>query len=311
MTARRWLAYGVTAYGLARMARFAAHTAPRVASPWTADVVAVVPARDEAAGIAACVEALRANGVREVVVVDDASSDGTAALAAAAGARVLTAPGHVGKPAACRLGTAATASEWLWFVDADVVVAPDALSRLLADADDTGAALVSALGRVATPTLGTAWLMPEVGLTLARRLDLDAGTFASGQCLLVRRDAYDDAGGHDPAAVVEDLALARAVTARGRLVRVVLAPDLYETAMYGSLREAWDGLLRNAAETRPRPALDALLLAARLLGGRRAYAAQVVVSAGGRLVSRVPVWPAAGAPLAEAWLLANRRRARR
>lgn len=311
----RWLAYGLTAYGLVRMTRFAAFTAPRVASPWSADVVAVVPARDEAATVGACVRALLATGVREVVVVDDASADGTRAAAEAAGARVVTAPplapGQVGKPVACRAGGAATDGEWLWFVDADVVVAPDALSRLLAAADESRAALVSALGRVATPTPAAAWLLPEVGLTLARRLDLADGTFASGQCLLVRRAAYDAAGGHDTGAVVEDVALARALTARGAVVRTVLGPDLYETTMYRTLGEAWRGLLKNTAEVRRRPAVEAAWLAATLLGGRRGYAAQVAVSAGGRLVSRAPLWPAAAAPAAEVWLVANWWRGRR
>jgi cellulose synthase/poly-beta-1,6-N-acetylglucosamine synthase-like glycosyltransferase len=300
------------------MARFAAHTAPRVAGPWpgeAADVVAVVPARDETRGIARCVNALRANGVREVVVVDDASSDGTARLAAAAGARVVTAPplpsGDLGKPAACRSGAAATAGEWLWFVDADVVVAADALARLLATAEESGAALVSALGRIATPNAAMAWLLPEVGLTLARRVDLADGTFASGQCLLVRRAAYDDAGGHDVTAVAEDLALARALTARGLVVRTVLGADLYETAMYANLADAWRGLLKNAADVRRSPLAEAAWLAATLLGGKRVYAVNVVVSAGGRLVSGAPVWPAVAAPFAEMFLIANWWRSRR
>ncbi len=307
------------------MARFAAARAPRALPVDGADVVAVVPARDEAAAVGACVRALRATGVREVVVVDDWSGDATAAVAAAAGARVVAAPalpaGAVGKPAACRAGAGATAGEWLWFVDADVVVAPDAPARLLAVADETGAALVSAFGRVATPTAGAAWLLPEVGLGLARRLAPGAvadpaspAAFASGQCLLVRRAAYDAAGGHDVRAVVEDVALARAVKARGYGVRVVLAPDMFETALYGSLVAAWPGLRKSARVVRPRLAVEAAwalaavapLLAWRTRAGRAAYVAQVVVSAGGRAVSGAPVWPAVAAPFAEVWLFANR-----
>jgi glycosyltransferase involved in cell wall biosynthesis len=306
----------MTAYGVVRMARFARHTAPRVPGPYAvADVVAVVPARDEAAAIGACVAALRATGAGEVVVVDDGSADATADVAAAAGARVVAAPplapGQVGKPAACRAGAAATDSTWLWFVDADVVVAPDALARLLAHADETGADLVSALGRVATPTLAARWLLPEVGLTLARRLDLSDGTFASGQCLLIKRSAYDAAGGHDVRAVVEDVTLARAVTARGGRVETVLAPDLYETTMYATLGEAWRGLLKNSAEVRTKPLTEAAWLAAALAGGLPGYAAAAVVSAGGRVVAKAPVWPALGAPLAELWLIANWWRSRR
>jgi chlorobactene glucosyltransferase len=313
LAAARWGAYGMTAYGLLRMARVARSTAPRVAAPWAADVVAIVPARDEEDGIADCVNALRANGLRDVVVVDDASSDGTAARAREAGARVVGAPpvrtGQHGKPAACRAGAAATASEWLWFVDADVTVARDALSRLLAAADESGASLVSALGRVETPNAAMAWLLPEVGLTLARRVDME--TFASGQCLLVRREAYDAVGGHDVAAVAEDLALARALTQRGYVVRTVLGPDLYTTRMYATLGEAWRGLVKNAADVRRDPRVEYAWLAATLLGGRRAYAANVVVSAGGRLVSGQPLWPAVAAPAAEVWLVANWWRSRR
>jgi cellulose synthase/poly-beta-1,6-N-acetylglucosamine synthase-like glycosyltransferase len=307
----------MTAYGVVRMARFARHTAPRVPGPYAAaGVAAVVPARDEAGVIGACVAALRATGAGEVVVVDDGSADATADVAAAAGARVVAAPplalGQVGKPAACRAGAAAARDAvWLWFVDADVVVAPDALARLLAHADETGADLVSALGRVATPTLAARWLLPEVGLTLARRLDLSDGTFASGQCLLIKRSAYAATGGHDVRAVVEDVALARAVTARGGRVETVLAPDLYETTMYATLGDAWRGLLKNSAEVRTKPLTEAAWLAATLAGGLPGYAAAVVVSAGGRAVAKAPVWPAVAAPLAELWLIANWWRARR
>lgn len=298
---------GVVAWGLARMARFAAHRPPRVLGPATgADVVAVVPARDEEASVGGCVAALLAAGVREVVVVDDASSDRTAAAARAAGARVVAAPppapGDVGKAAACLHGAAETESAWLWFVDADVVVAPDSLARLLAEADESGAALVSAFGSVATPTPGTAWLLPEVGLSLSRRLDLDTGVFASGQCLLVRRDAYP---GHDRAAVVEDVALARDVAARGHLTRAVLAPDLYGTVMYATLGEALHGLRRSRGAVPPGPR-EALWLAAACTPA--GYAAQVVVSAGGRLVSGAPVGPAVAAPFADALLVATRLR---
>ena len=97
-------------------------------------VSVVVPARDEAGRVGACVAALLAQDaeVAEVVVVDDGSRDGTAAVAAAAGARVEAAPapgpGVAGKAAACAPGAArASAGRWLAFVDADVVLAPQAL----------------------------------------------------------------------------------------------------------------------------------------------------------------------------------------
>lgn len=291
-------ALAVTAWGVARMASFARRRAPRTLGRVTADVVAVVPARDEERHVASCVRALLAAGVREVVVVDDASSDRTSDAARREGARVVTAPplapGHAGKAAACLAGAAAVeGGDWLWFVDADVTVAPDCLSRLLAHADETGAALVSAYGSVLTPAPALAWLLPEVGLSLARR---DPAPFASGMCLLVRRAAYP---GHDPAAVVEDVALARAMGGAS----TVLGPDLYRVAMYDSLRDALRGLHRSRSAVPP-GWREALWLAAAC--SPYGYASQVAVSAAARAVSRAPVWPAVGAPLADALLVATR-----
>src|SRR4051812_45306690 len=84
------------------------------------DVRVVIPARDESAVVAACVASVLRQAT-EVVVVDDCSSDGTGALAAAAGARVVRLdgdppPGWTGKPRACVAGAAGATTEWLAFV---------------------------------------------------------------------------------------------------------------------------------------------------------------------------------------------------
>jgi GT2 family glycosyltransferase len=338
----------MTAWGLLRMARFAGarHTLPRVSpdgQPWPASVTAVVPARDEAALIGSCVAALCASGpeLLEVLVVDDASTDATAALASAAGdgrVRVVSAPGlHAGergKPVGCATGAGLASGEWLWFVDADVEVAPDALRRLLACAEETRSSMVSAFGRVAADTPGTAWLLPEVGLTLARRLSLAAvadatsgAAFASGQCLLVRRTAYDALGGHGAVAgsVVEDQDLSALARARGVGQRLALAPDAFTVRMYADVGEAWQGLLKNSAAVRGTSAAAtlreaawaaaalapvALVLSRRAPRGARRVAAmtvgaQVVTSLGGRLVGRAPLWPSVAAPAAEVALVAG------
>jgi hypothetical protein len=151
----------------------------------------------------------------------------------------------------------ATAGRWLAFVDADVVLAPEAISRLLAACRETGAVAGSPLARQATRTLWEELLLPDLGLAVAERLDLDAvadparpQAFLSGQCLLVRREAYEAVGGFGAVAgsLVEDVALAGRLKAAGGRLEVRLAPDLAAVRMYGRFGDLWEGLAKNLAE---------------------------------------------------------------
>jgi hypothetical protein len=303
-------------------------------------VSVVVPARDEAGRVGTCVAALLAQdaAVAEVVVVDDGSADATAAEAARAGARVEPAPpprrGVAGKAAACANGARlASAGRWLAFVDADVVLAPEALSRLLAACLAGGAAAASPLARQATRTWWEELLLPDLGLAVAERLDLGAvadpgrpAAFLSGQCLLVRRDAYDAVGGFGAVAtsLVEDVALAGRLKAAGHRLEVRLAPGLAAVRMYGRFGDLWAGLAKNLAEvwgagTAPlawQAARTAagwapwLALAARPRGpaARRIAMAggllQLTVRAGGRLVAGADPRLALAYPVADLVLLA-------
>jgi hypothetical protein len=302
-------------------------------------VSVVVPARDEAGRVGTCVAALLAQdaAVAEVVVVDDGSADATAAEAGRAGARVEAAPaprpGVAGKAAACAHGArAATAGRWLAFVDADVTLAPEALSRLLAACLAAGAAAASPLTRQATRTWWEELLLPDLGLAVAERLDLDAvadpgrpAAFLSGQCLLVRRDAYEGVGGFGAVAgsLVEDVALAGRLKAAGHRLEVRLAPRLAAVRMYGRFGDLWEGLAKNLAEVwgagtaplawqaartaagwapwlalaaRPGPPARRVALAGGLL--------QLTVRAGGRLVAGADPRLAVAYPLADLVLLA-------
>jgi GT2 family glycosyltransferase len=302
-------------------------------------VSVVVPARNEAGRVGGCVAALLAQdaAVLEVVVVDDGSQDATADEARAAGARVEAAPalgpGVAGKAAACAFGAAsATGGRWLAFVDADVVLAPEALSRLLAACLGSGAVAASPLARQATRSWWEELLLPDLGLAVAERLDLGAladpgrpAAFLSGQCLLVRRDGYDAVGGFAAVAgsLVEDVALARRLKAAGWGLEVRLAPDLAAVRMYGRFGDLWEGLAKNLAEVwgagtaplawqtartlagvapwlavaaRPAPAARRLALAGGLL--------QLTVRLGGRLVAGADPRLAVAYPLADLVLLA-------
>ena len=180
------------------------------------DVRVVIPARDEAAVVAACVAAC-AGQATEVVVVDDGSSDGTTSVAAAAGATVVRLDGDppagwLGKPRACLAGAEGARTEWLAFVDADVVLAPAALATMAGATRKTSTSIV---GGLECRSFWERLLLPELGLALTQE-GFPPG-FASGQCFLVRRDHYEAIGGHGHpsvrGSVVDDRDLALALGA--------------------------------------------------------------------------------------------------
>jgi glycosyltransferase involved in cell wall biosynthesis len=94
----------------------------------------VIPVHNGAAYLEACLKAVRSLRPQplECIVVDDGSTDGSAQVARAAGATVISTPGRRGPAFARNRGAAAARGEILLFVDADVVVPPDTLARLAA-----------------------------------------------------------------------------------------------------------------------------------------------------------------------------------
>jgi dolichol-phosphate mannosyltransferase len=234
---------------VARLARGRSRRPPLAAARTGRQVSVVVPARDEAARIGPCLAGLAGDlDVHEVIVVDDRSSDDTAAVARAHGARVVAGSeppaGWVGKPWALQQGLEAATGDVVVSLDADTRPRTGlcgALAQALEQAD-----LVIASARFICETPGERLLHPSMLASLVYRYgpadsDVPGRILANGQVTAMRRQQLLDAGGYAPAArhMTDDAALARALGRRGWRIAFVDGTALVEVRMYESAAETW------------------------------------------------------------------------
>jgi hypothetical protein len=204
------------------------------------EVSVVVPARDEAGTLPACLAGLLAQDLTrvEVLVVDDGSTDGTAdAARQAAGGesrvKIVTASepqaGWSGKAWACARGFEEAQGRWLVFLDSDVVLAPGALEAALTQAAGADMLVWAPRGsggghplQAALSPLGEALALALLPLDLVEGHPDPRLAWPYGACLVVERGAYQRAGGHAaaPGATALALALGRGVKAAGGRVLV-------------------------------------------------------------------------------------------
>jgi hopene-associated glycosyltransferase HpnB len=244
----------------------------------------VIPARDEAEGIGACIGSLLRQdyaGEWRIVLVDDGSGDGTAAIAhataAALGAQwrlqVVTGaplpPGWTGKlwalaqgietagrTAPERAAPERAAPDYFLLSDADIVYAPEVLSALVARAQAGGSVLTSLMVKLRCESLAERALIPafifffEMLYPFAWVNAPQAATAgAAGGCMLVRADALARAGGIGAIrnALIDDCALAAILKRHGPI---------------------WLGLTQRAHSIRPYPGFEDI----RRMVARSAYA---------------------------------------
>jgi hopene-associated glycosyltransferase HpnB len=234
-------------------------------------VVAIIPARNEAGSVAQVLNALAAQdyvGSFSVIVVDDHSDDGTAAIAqsaqshSAAQIQVVTAPDlpneWTGKLWALNAGvaiTSKTAPDFFWFTDADVIHAPGTLRRLVARAERENLDLASLMVLLQTQTLAERLLIPAFLFFFlllypprwtADRNARTAG--AAGGCVLLRRAALEKIG--DLSAirkeVIDDCALAAAVKGSGGKIWMGLTRASVSLRSYKHFSEIRDMIARTA-----------------------------------------------------------------
>jgi hypothetical protein len=233
-------------------------------------VAVLIPARNEATRIEACLRSLESRSDRngativEVLVMDDGSDDGTDKVVQGMAAgwtgpplRLLTAPpvpsGWLGKPAACAQLAATVSPECdvLVFLDADVRLEPGAVGASAALLAQLDLDLVSpyprqeagtATERLVQPLLQWSWLT-FLPLRLAERTARPSLGAANGQFLVVRRSTYERAGGHGSGRgeVLDDLALLRSIKAVGGHGTVVDGTALATCRMYTSAAQLHEG----------------------------------------------------------------------
>jgi len=227
-------------------------------------VSAIVPARNEEATIVASVESLATQPeIKEIFVINDQSTDGTAEKLAQLSARyaqlrVLETSelpsGWVGKNYAVSLGAAQATGDWLLFTDADGAHLPGSTARALADAAATHAGLVSYSPEQETRTWWERALIPFIYVRLAQKFSYDAvndpespAAAASGQYLLIRREDYERIGGHAAVAgeVLEDVALARIAKQAGIRLHFASGHGIMRVRMYRTFGAMWQGWTKN------------------------------------------------------------------
>jgi len=186
-------------------------------------VSVIVPVYDDAVNIAECVRTLKVVAPdAELIVVDDGSTDDSAAVAERAGAGVVRQARNTGAAAARNAGVQAAAGEILVFVDADVVVAPDAVARLVAvlDASPELAAVFGSYDDTPrAPGLVSQYRNLLHHFVHQHGAD-GASTFWAGLGA-VRRTAFDLVGGFDPRVRgIEDIELGYRLRAKGFRIRL-------------------------------------------------------------------------------------------
>ncbi len=235
-------------------------------------VAFIIPARDEEHNVEPCVRSLFSQDYPSdrfsVFVVDDHSSDRTVSVVTELARhqprlQLLLSPPlpprWIGKSHACLIGARAVSAEteWLCFLDADVLAAPALLASAVAAAEADRLDLLS--------------LSPQHGLiSFAERLVIPCGLFvlafsqdlrrvqsrqsdhviATGQFMLIRNSIYQAVGGHAAvhSVISEDVALARLIKRAGGRVVLRNGRQLVAARMYTGWRTLWPGLSKNLVD---------------------------------------------------------------
>lgn len=221
----------------------------------------IIPARNEERTLPFLLQSVMKWEKRpaEILVVDDASTDSTAAIARSFGATVITSgalpPGWTGKTWACSQGFERAAADWLLFLDADTYFAPDGLAKIVSTyaAMGDGSIALSVL-----PYHETKEPYEELSLFFHLMMAMGAGGFGwlggprlFGQSLLIARDLYKGCGGHLAVrnAILENFSLAAKIASAGGRCTCFGGRGVLNTRMFpGGFRQLCEGWVKAFAE---------------------------------------------------------------
>jgi len=227
------------------------------------DVTILIPARNEARHIISTLNSLSGQGRRHrIILIDDESSDATAALAASLNLSSLEiikgrplAPGWSGKLWALEQGRLLATSKYLLLLDADICLTPGLLPALLDKRQQEGLHFVSLMASLRMESGWEKMLMPAFiyFFKLLYPFSLSNSTSrlvaaAAGGCILIDRQVLEDIGGFSAVQgqLIDDCALARQVKKHGCKTWIGLTHSVLSQRCYDDLQTVWDMVARTA-----------------------------------------------------------------
>lgn len=229
-------------------------------------VSVLIPARNEEANLASCLDAvlLQGNIVAEVLVYNDHSADDTPKIIADYVnrnhlVRLITTTdlpsGWCGKNYACAQLAEAASGEWMLFIDADARLSDGALARMIEEVLSRQITFLSCWPSLDLRSFWEKTLMPMLNFVVftlypaplsLKRNDASLG-LAHGACLLVHSSTYKSVGGHDLVRdqIFEDTRLAQLWREKGHKSLCLDGQDVVRVRMYNSFGEIWSGFQKN------------------------------------------------------------------
>jgi chlorobactene glucosyltransferase len=245
------------------------HVHPAEGASWgpLPKVSVIIPARDEEANISNCIQSLLVQDHRniEIIVVDDNSSDQTAAIVSnfckldkrVRLVKISELPtGWTGKCNAVHQGVVQgkPTGQWLLFTDADTIHSAQSISAPLLAAIDRNVDLITIIPHLQAESFWERLMQPTVAALIALfnkpakiNNPKSPEVFGNGQFILVRSQIYIKAGGHEAirGKVLDDTELVRTIVAAGGRMFLAMGRDLFSTRMYTNLASLIEGWAKN------------------------------------------------------------------